>query len=74
MSFARLAPPNTATIHNRYDTLEVMKPEHLQQDVDFVVQFATRMANAAICPVAKEMPQNMKDKLDVYLLRKRDKK
>ena len=74
VSFARLAPPNTATIHNRYDTLAVMKAEHLLEDVDFVLSFADRMANAARCPVAKEMPQNMKDKLDIYLLRKRDTK
>ncbi len=73
ISFARIAPPNTATIHNRYDTMAVMKPQHLQEDVDFILAFAERMANAAHCPVAKEIPQNMKDKLDVYLLRKRDK-
>ena len=74
VSFARLAPPNTATIHNRYDTLAVMKAEHLLEDVEFILSFADRMANAARCPVAKEMPQNMKDKLDIYLLRKRDTK
>ena len=74
VSFARLAPPNTATIHNRYDTLAVMKAEHLLEDVEFILSFADRMANAARCPVAKEMPQNMKDKLDIYLLRKRDAK
>ena len=74
VSFARIAPPNTATIHNRYDTLAVMKAEHLLEDVEFILSFADRMANAARCPVAKEMPQNMKDKLDIYLLRKRDTK
>ena len=74
VSFARIAPPNTATIHNRYDTMAVMKAEHLLEDVDFILAFADRMANAAHCPVAKTMPQNMKDKLDIYLLRKRDEK
>jgi hypothetical protein len=29
------------------------------------------MACAQRCPVAKEMPDNMKDKLDIYLTRKR---
>ena len=33
--------------------------------------FADRMANAARMPVAREMPENMKDKLDIYLCRKR---
>ena len=71
VSFARIAPPNTATIHNSYDTAAVMKGEQMAEDIDFLVAFAGRMANAAFCPVAKEMPENMKDKLDIYLCRKR---
>lgn len=74
VSFARVAPPNTATIHNSYDTAAVMKMEHMQQDIDFICAFATRMANAVKLPVARKMPDNMKDKLDIYLCRKRDKK
>ena len=74
VSFARIAPPNTATIHNSYDTMAVMKAEHMLQDIDFICAFASRMANAARMPVAREIPQNMKDKLDIYLCRKRDKK
>lgn len=74
VTFARDAPPTTATIHNRYDTMDVMKPEHLTEDVDFVIAFADRMANAARCPVARMMPDNMKEKLDIYMFRKRDKK
>ena len=74
VTFARDAPPTTATIHNRYDTMEEVKPEHLLEDVDFVIAFADRMANAARCPVARMMPDNMKEKLDIYMFRKRDKK
>ena len=74
VSFARLAPPNTGTIHNSYDTMALMKAEHMQMDIDFICAFADRMANAVRMPVAREMPQNMKDKLDIYLCRKRDKK
>ena len=74
VSFARIAPSNTATIHNSYDTIAVMKAEHMLQDIDFICAFASRMANAVRMPVSREMPQNMKDKLDIYLCRKRDKK
>ena len=74
VSFARIAPPPTATIHNSYDTMAVMKMEHMQQDIDFICAFANRMANAVRVPVARKMPDNMKDKLDIYLCRKRDKK
>ena len=73
VSFARIAPENTATIHNSYDTLAVMSGEQMEADCCFLASFADRMANAAHCPVKREMPDNMKEKLDVYLCRKRDK-
>ncbi len=74
VSFARIAPPNTATIHNSYDTIALMKGEQMVEDIDFIVSFANRMLNAKRCPVARTMPDNMKEKLDIYLARKRDKK
>ena len=74
VSFARIAPPNTGTIHNSYDTVALMSGEQMVKDIDFICSFADRMANAARCPVAREMPDNMKEKLDIYLCRKRDKK
>ena len=71
VSFARIAPQNTATIHNSYDTMAVMKGEQMAEDIDFILDFARHMANAKRMPVAKEMPENMKEKLDIYLCRKR---
>lgn len=71
VSFARSAPHNTATIHNSYDTMAVMKGEQMVRDIDFLIAFTERMAGAKRCPVAKEMPENMKEKLDIYLCRKR---
>ena len=71
LSFARIAPHNTATIHNSYDTMAVMKGEQMVEDIDFIVAFTDRMANAKLCPVAKEIPDSVKDKLDIYLARKR---
>jgi len=72
VSFARIAPSNTATIHNSYDTAAVMSGQQMAQDIAFVEAFAERMVNAVYCPVAKEMPEKMKEKLDIYLCRKRD--
>ena len=71
VSFARIAPPNTATIHNSYDTAAVMSAGQMAEDMDFITAFTARMANAKRCPVARTMPENMKDKLDIYLSRKR---
>lgn len=74
VSFARIAPPSTGTIHNSYDTAALMSGERMQNDIELIIAFARRMADAVKCPVAREMPDNMKDKLDIYLCRKRDKK
>ena len=73
VSFARWAPNNTATIHNSYDTPAVMSGVQMAEDIDFIVAFSQRMVDAKLCPVAREMPDNMKDKLDEYLTRKRPK-
>ena len=73
VSFARWAPNNTATIHNSYDTPTVMSGVQMAEDIDFIVAFSRRMAQAKHCPVAREMPDNMKEKLDEYLARKRPK-
>ena len=71
ISFARTSPNNTATIHNSYDTMKLMNGAQMAEDIDFLIAFTSRMANAKLCPVKREMPDNMKEKLDTYLFRKR---
>ena len=71
ISFARWAPNNAATIHNSYDTISLMKGQQMLEDIGFLNAFADRMANAVRCPVAREIPENMKTRLDEYLCRKR---
>ena len=73
VSFARLAANQTATIHNSYDTLKLMQGEHMAADIAFIQAFTDRMANAVHMPVKREMPENMKERLDEYLGRKRPK-
>ena len=71
LSFARIAPHNTATIHNSYDTIDLLKGEQMVEDIDFITAFTARMANARHFPVAREIPDAVKEKLDGYLCRKR---
>ncbi len=71
ISFCRSAPSNVATIHDRFDTLELMSAEQIQKDIAFIAAFADRMANAAYIPIAREIPDKIKEKLDIYLFRKR---
>lgn len=72
VNFFRVAPGNTATIHNSYDTLKVMSASQIKKDTDFIIAFTKRMANAKMCPVARVIPDKIKEQIDVYLNRKRE--
>ena len=71
VSLARIASNNYAPIHCRYDTSEVLSMEQLQRDTAFIAEFVRRMACAAVCPVAREIPEKVRGELDEYLWRKR---
>ncbi len=71
LSFARLAPPTAGSIHERYDTPAIVSPKQTLADIEFIADFTGRMANAVRCPVKREIPDKIKDKLDIYLNRKR---
>ena len=71
LSFARIAPNHTVSIHNRYDTIDTMKAEHMVKDINFITKFVDIMANAALCPVSRNIPDKVKEKLDIYMARKR---
>ena len=71
LSFARYTPPNTGTIHNSYDTAKLMQPENLLADIDFICFVVSNLVNARFFPVPREIPDSIKEKLDIYLLRKR---
>ena len=73
ISFARVSPREAATIHNSYDTAEIIKVENMETDISLITVFAERMANAVFCPIRKEIPDNVKEKIDEYLCRKRKK-
>ena len=71
LSFARLANNSVAPIHCRYDLKDVLSMKQLQKDIDFIAAFTKRMACAVVCPVNREIPDNIKKSLDEYMFRKR---
>ena len=73
LSFARIAPKSQATIHNRYDTKSLLSDSQLIADIGFLSDFTLGMADAVRCPVSREIPEDVKTRLDEYLLRKRRK-
>jgi len=73
VSFARIAPGNTATIHESYDTPALMSSQQLVEDIGYVCAFTERLANAKHFPVERKIPEDLKEKIDQYLNRKRPK-
>ena len=71
VSLARLASEKVAPIHVRYDRQEVLSMPRLAEDCRFITEFVRRMACAAVCPVARTIPEKLKKQLDEYLYRKR---
>ena len=54
--------------------MKVMSAAQMLEDIDFINVFVDNMANAKVCPVEKEIPEDIKEKLDFYNCRKRDPK
>ncbi len=71
LSFARLASGKVAPIHCRYDLADTLSMDRMQEDIEFIARFTERMANSAVCPVSRDIPEKVKKELDEYLFRKR---
>lgn len=68
ISFARIT--NLSPIHCRYDQINMINKDIMKEDCNFILEFSKRMADAKFIPVNREIPKNMKEELDYYLLRK----
>ena len=74
INFYRSAAPGSSQIHCRYDVIEILSAESLAKTTNFVKDFSNKVINAAFFPIDRKMPQNMVEKLDRYLLKKKDTK
>ena len=72
ISFARLT--SLEPIHNRYDDMKTVNGEVMHMDCETIIEFTKRMANSKVIPVNREIPKDVKEKLDYYLLRERKNK
>ena len=43
----------------------------LEKDIAFIAAFTARMADSAVCPVSRTIPEKIKTEMDEYLYRKR---
>jgi len=71
LSFARYAGGNTALIHSRYDTAEVMSESRLLSDSETIARVMDKILFADDFPIPREIDEKIKEDLDKYFLRKR---
>lgn len=67
MTFARLAPRGGAEIHSRKDIFEVLDPDAFIKTVEFMVKFSEQVVNAKVFPVPRELPKDLKERVDKML-------
>lgn len=58
-------------IHCRYDDMDIVDEAVLNEDIAFIIKVAQRLADGKILPMKRLIPDDMKEKLDYYLARKR---
>lgn len=74
INFMRFGVENSAHIHDRYDTTHFISSASLENTYSFVELFSRRLQEYVIFPVDKEIPQDIKEKVDKYLMKKTENK
>lgn len=67
VNFVRFASSGAAACHLRQDNLTPLSGEALKYTGDFVRAFSERVVNARMFPVGREIPEDIRKKLDKYL-------
>lgn len=70
INFMRFGSGESAHIHNRYDTTHFISSASLENTYSFVKLFSDRIQQYKIFPVDKEIPNDIKEKVDKYLFKK----
>ncbi len=71
VNFMRNAAMGTAQIHCRYDVIETVTAESMERTARFIALFSDKLVNSVFFPVEKKMPDNMVEKIDKYLRKKK---
>ena len=73
VNLLRGGAPGAAFIHDRRDNLKngFMSAEGLESTAKVALEIVKRAANAGVMPVKREIPDDIKEKVDKYLFRKK---
>ena len=70
VNFSRDGAPGAAYIHDRFDTLSFLSADMLEKTTRIVLEFGKEMAEAALVPVERKIPQNIVEDVEKYLYKK----
>lgn len=70
VNFYRAGAEGAAYIHCRHDTIGFLSAAMLEKTAVHVLDFGRSMANAAVFPVARKIPENMAEEVGKYLYKK----
>lgn len=72
VSFCRFGTPGAAFIHCRHDIIKYLSADALGATANFVNTFAQSIVNTQVFPVPRTMPENMVEKVNQYLAKKKN--
>ena len=70
INFSRDGAQGASFIHNRFDTMAFLSAEALGKTAEIVLEFADTIINAAVFPVERKIPDNIREDVDKYLYKK----
>ncbi len=70
VSIGRFGAQGMSYIHNRNDIIDYVSAKSLQKTAELTFLFTERMDKAACLPFERKMPEEMKKKVDEYLMKK----
>lgn len=71
INFIRTAAPGTTAVHTRNDVITQVDPAMLARTTGFALEFSKRTVNAAYFPIERKIPDEIKEKVDRYLRKKK---
>lgn len=69
INLMRFGRPGAAHIHDRHDTMSFISRESLEKTYMFLEFLSNKLINANTFPVKREIPENIKKKIDEYLFK-----
>ena len=69
INLMRFGRPGAAHIHDRHDTMSFISGRSLEKSYVFLEYLSNKLINANVFPVKREIPENIKKKIDEYLFK-----